>query len=571
MIEVEMPNGVVLEFPDGTPQDVMVQQAQQYMQRTMSPGERARAARAGTLEMLPGSAERTEAANLLAMEQMQPEPSVLADVARAIPAGLARGVTGAMDLPGAIVSGAQNLAARGVEALGAPELAAGMRAASEASIFQPDLARRGVEMLSGGASEYQAQTTPGKFFQTASEFIPGGAAGPARGMATRALQYGVLPGLASEAAGQLTEGTAAEPYARAAAALGAGLLASRPGALVGDDEAARMANVMREAGVDLTAGQARQSQPLMRMEGRLAPTSQQLEDFTAATMRQLGSTAKIAIPKNLAAVEKTLVQQMDDAVRGVDVIPSAANAQAAIDVAKSYAKRAPGLKLEPRVRGISNEIRAFAASNRPVSLEQLRIWRSDIGDLTVSDHQSTRQAAHALRDLINEMTDTALTAAGRADDIAKLAQARETYRNYFGVRDAASRPGAEGGILSPQALNQSMIRAQGREAYATGRSTPMTDFTRSGAATLRPAPTVLPGGERTYSQALPAVMAALSGAGALGAGVSPTMAALIAAGGALAPSVGQTAMRSGPVQSMLRDPTGTMMNVGRTIPGLLAQ
>ena len=54
MIEVEMPNGVVLEFPDGTPQDVMVQQAQQYMQRTMSPGERARAARAGTLEMLPG-------------------------------------------------------------------------------------------------------------------------------------------------------------------------------------------------------------------------------------------------------------------------------------------------------------------------------------------------------------------------------------------------------------------------------------------------------------------------------------------------------------------------------------
>ena len=37
-------------------------------QRTMTPGERARAARAGTLEMLPGSAERTEAANLLAME-----------------------------------------------------------------------------------------------------------------------------------------------------------------------------------------------------------------------------------------------------------------------------------------------------------------------------------------------------------------------------------------------------------------------------------------------------------------------------------------------------------------------
>ena len=543
-------------------------------QRTMPPGERARAARAGTLEMLPGSAERTEAANLLAMGQMQPEPSVLADVARAIPAGLARGVTGAMDLPGAIVSGAGNLVAGGLERAGlvGPTFAEGIR---QGMSFTPmgtgSTAREGVEMLSGGASEYQPQTTPGQFAGTVSEFLPGGAAGPVRGMATRALQYGVLPGLASEAAGQLTEGTAAEPYARTAAALGAGLLASRPGAFAGDDEAARMANVMREAGVDVTAGQARQSQPLMRMEGRLAATGQQLDDFTAATMSQLGSTAKTATPTNLAAVERTLVQQMDDAVRGVDITPTPTQATAARQVAADYIERVPAGQLTPRVRGIAREIEALAAGGKTVPLSRLKTWRSDVGNLTVSPDAATREAAHALRTLLDDMTDTALTAAGRADDIAKLGQARQSYRNYIGVRDAASRAGAEGGILSPQALNQSMIRAQGREAYATGRSTPMTDFTRSGAATLRPAPTVLPGGVRTLGEALPAALAAAGGAGALSAGLGPLGIGLTAIGGAMAPAIGQMAMRSGPVQSMLRDPTGTMMNVGRTIPGLLAQ
>jgi hypothetical protein len=35
--------------------------------------------------------------------------------------------------------------------------------------------------------------------------------------------------------------------------------------------------------------------------------------------------------------------------------------------------------------------------------------------------------------------------------------------------------------------------------------------------------------------------------------------------------MGQMAMRSPPIQAMLRDPLGTMTQIGRTIPGLLAQ
>jgi hypothetical protein len=431
--------------------------------------------------------------------------------------------------------------------------------------------RRGASALTGGETEYVAPGRAGQFVSTGGEFMGGGLGGGVR----NAVRFGLAPGLASEAAGQTAEavgiGETGQSIARIGTALGAGALAARPGAFVGGDEASRMANVAREAGVDVSTGQGLGSQALMRMEGRLQPTEQQLAAVTEATMRRFGSPAKVATPTNLAIVEKNLVDQMDSAVAGASIIPNTAQAATAVDVAANYVARVPAGQLTPRVRGIANEIRALANAGKDVPLSRLKTWRSDIGALTVSPDAATREAAHALRTLLDDMTDTALTAANRQSDIASLANAREAYRDYIGVRDAASRAGAEGGILSPQALNQSMIRAQGREAYATGRSTPMTDFTRSAAATLRPAPATLPGGVRSIAEALPAALGAAGAGGAIGAGLGPLAAIIGGIGGALAPSVGQMAMRSAPVQAMLRDPLGTMTQVGRTIPGLLAQ
>lgn len=88
------------------------------------------------------------------------------------------------------------------------------------------------------------QTTAGRYAQAVGEFVPAVASG-SRGLwelgrrgAPAALnlvsdlaKYAVAPGIASEAAGQATEGGAWEPWARAGAALGAGgiaALASRP-------------------------------------------------------------------------------------------------------------------------------------------------------------------------------------------------------------------------------------------------------------------------------------------------------------------------------------------------------
>jgi hypothetical protein len=69
---------------------------------------------------------------------------------------------------------------------------------------------------------HDPETTAGKYAQTGAEFIPGALLGPGN-MAKNAAIYGVAPGLASEAAGQATEGTPYEPYARGAAGIAAGV------------------------------------------------------------------------------------------------------------------------------------------------------------------------------------------------------------------------------------------------------------------------------------------------------------------------------------------------------------
>src|ERR1019366_3974734 len=70
--------------------------------------------------------------------------------------------------------------------------------------------------------DYQPKTTAGKYANTIGEMAPGAALMPGN-IAGNLLKFGVLPGAASEAAGEATQGTGAEPYARlAGAVLGGG-------------------------------------------------------------------------------------------------------------------------------------------------------------------------------------------------------------------------------------------------------------------------------------------------------------------------------------------------------------
>ena len=67
---------------------------------------------------------------------------------------------------------------------------------------------------------YKPQTMPGEYARTVAQFAPN-LASP--GTAARKVASTVIPALVSETAGQLTKGTAAEPYARGAGALAGGV------------------------------------------------------------------------------------------------------------------------------------------------------------------------------------------------------------------------------------------------------------------------------------------------------------------------------------------------------------
>ncbi|MDM9629773.1 hypothetical protein QTL95_28215 [Rhizobium sp. S152] len=175
------------------------------------------------------------------------QPSIARDIASSVPAGIARGAAETVMLPVTVnrlgeaagdylANGADHLvrAIFGLPARTAEDEARSreFRASSiggkvNRAIFDAQDEARGFM----DDHLYEPRTMPGKFAETVAEFaVPGG--GPSRstrlaeGVGRRAASYAgdlarnaIAPGVASEAAGQFTEGTSLEPYARVAGAL----------------------------------------------------------------------------------------------------------------------------------------------------------------------------------------------------------------------------------------------------------------------------------------------------------------------------------------------------------------
>ena len=176
---------------------------------------------------------------------------------------------------------------------------------------------------------YEPQTTAGKYAETAGEFVPGALLAPG-GMARNAIQYGVIPGLTSEAAGQITKGTANEPIARAiggiAGALTGPSLANLPGRMISPiEQAASHAPLVQtlEKEDPLTAGQSTGSKPLQWIESTLGDIpgagnkaheiqNARKEAFTSAALKRAGIDAPLATPDVMARGYNDLGSKFED-------------------------------------------------------------------------------------------------------------------------------------------------------------------------------------------------------------------------------------------------------------------
>ena len=144
-----------------------------------------------------------------------PKGTSLSGMGKSAVTGIARGAIGVAGLPADIA----NIASYGYDAL------TGNNTNASVAPFAEKYGSAGLQKKVEGVTGefYKPQSGIEKTIQTVGEFAPAIVGGPGS-LTSKALTRAVVPGVASEVAGQLTEGTKAEPAARIAAAMaGAGI------------------------------------------------------------------------------------------------------------------------------------------------------------------------------------------------------------------------------------------------------------------------------------------------------------------------------------------------------------
>jgi len=493
------------------------------------------------------------------------QPGKVEDIAKSGASGFARGsadLLGAPALPRGIAAVGSQISDFGRSIM--PEVMGGLfdlqdrvlGGITQAYDVVPDSGdiRGALSRASNGGTDYQPQTTGGKYAGTVGEFLPGallfGGANP-----SNLLRFGAAPGLTSEAAGQATEGTALEPWARVGGALlGPAIPSVAKRAITplpASPQRTAMANQLRKEGVDLTAGQATGRQNLRYAESELGGgkaadfIERQGEQFTRAALRRAGVNADRATPDILDDAF-TQIGNKFDTLAAKTKVPFDAKLQndmleAVVDYQSISANTAPA------VERIMNRTAELAAKNKGrLEGEAYKNIRSEIGKLISRADGPTQQA---LRDLQHVIDD----AVGRhmpAKFLKDWQTARTQYRNMLVIENSATRAGenAAMGIISPSALRSATVQ-QSKRAYARGKGD-FADLARAGEAILKPLPqsgTAPRQAVRAIGAGIPSILG--GGAGAAFGGAPGAM--LGATAGVMMPPLMGRALLSAPMRAYL--------------------
>ena len=134
------------------------------------------------------------------------------DIAKGAAGGLGRGATGLAGALGDVSEyGARGLDWATRKVGGALGYDIAPRQAPQEPSYGSAAARRNLESVTGPL--YEPQTLPGQYASTIGEFAPVALIPGGGGIAARAFNT-IVPAITSETAGQITKGTAAEPWAR---------------------------------------------------------------------------------------------------------------------------------------------------------------------------------------------------------------------------------------------------------------------------------------------------------------------------------------------------------------------
>lgn len=483
-----------------------------------------------------------------------------ADVAKSAGIGLVQGGLGLATLPG-------NLEALGRAGINAGARLVGVEAPVDSDTFLTNYndAKKRVEGYTG--KFYEPKTTVGKYARTIGEFAPGAIGGG--GLAARAARV-ALPAVGSETAGQITEGTAAEPFARVAGAIAGGRVpnvAARMATPAPADagRAAAVQNLQQNGVTALTAGQRTGDNRVRWIEdatamvpgggGRATAMQNQAADqFTRAALARAGIEADRSTPQVIDRAFRDIGQEYHNFGNGAVITRSPQLERRLDDIVRRYQRNTPPTMQRNAIGGIASDVVEATRSETGLLGQQLTRYRSELRQLQRS-LKGDPDAARAVGEMVDAFDGALMRSLPRPQRQQTMQQLRDLntrYRNLLAIEDAASvaGEGATAGLISPAALRTAVKKANKRE-YVRGRH-PMADLARSGAAVLQPLRSSGTA-ERTFAQGVinsPSTM--LSGmAGGFAGGGDPTT--MIAA--AMAPWMVKAAtargIMSGPAQRYL--------------------
>lgn len=266
-------------------------------------------------------------------------------------------------------------------------------------------------------------------------------------------------------------------------------------------EEQRLAGVLREAGVPLSAGQATGSTPLQFMENQVSqlpggdllaanPTINQSQQLAQAALRRAGVNAPVATPEVLNAAH--------DAIGG-EIGALTSNRNFRIDtpftrdltrIERDYARRLP-TDQRPVVQSYIDDLRAsrFHLQGQAYQTARTELGRAIRAQNGPNGNKDLQRALVAVQESMDDLVNRSLAASGAPEVVDQLANARQRYANLLTVEDAVARSGEAGmrGEFTPSALGQALKANVGRRQYVRGFGD-LNELSRASSALLRAPP-----------------------------------------------------------------------------------
>lgn len=331
-------------------------------------------------------------------------------------------------------------------------------------------------------ADYEPKYLPGKLAKTGTEFAVGASVGGPRKILQRAAE-GFLSGVASEGAGQATEGLGyLEPAARILGGVAGGTALSsellRKG---GNTTRGALAQIRK--GVPITAGQAIDSKGLQRVEhllnrGKVEDIyNKQRDSFTAQAMADMGAPAgQLMTPENMQASLDRIRGTLNKVESGVgDVNVPQASQQKLLDAVKVY-KGVAGDKPNRIVQDIVDDVRAGFMANKATPVlngTQLSEIRGRINDAIEGGADgATLSALKKMQETLDDSVESHLGLVN-PELQGQWKEGRTQYRKWMGLAEGGAQTPLDAkvkGQTTPQAVYGGGAANEGVVRSATGKA-----------------------------------------------------------------------------------------------------